>query len=170
MTVCIRPVEPDEIPLLGPIEKSAGELFREHGMDDVANGEHMPASFIISFTRFGIALVADDDGEVAGFALVASYDTHAHLYEVSVSGEFQGKGIGRKLVEGACDWAKSKDFRAITLSTFSDVPWNAPFYATLGFEVLPQSEWSPAFHVLRGREEDGGLDIARRCFMKKELK
>lgn len=169
MTVRIRPVEPDEIPLLGPIEKSAGELFRDQGMDDVANGGHMPANFIISFTRFGGALVADVDGAVAGFALVAAYDQHAHLYEVSVAREFQGQGIGRKLVEGACAWASAHKYKAITLSTFSDVPWNAPFYATLGFNVLPEAEWSPAFHVLRGREEDGGLDISRRCFMRKEL-
>lgn len=169
MTTRIRPVEPDEIPLLGPIEKSAGELFREHDMDDVADGGQMPAAFIISFTRFGGALVADVDGAVAGFALVAAYDKHAHLYEVSVAREFQGKGIGRKLVEGACDWAVSHNHKALTLSTFSDVPWNAPFYASLGFEVLPESEWSPAFHMLQGREEDAGLDISRRCFMRKDL-
>jgi GNAT superfamily N-acetyltransferase len=169
MTVQIRPVEPDEIPLLGLIEKSAGELFRDHGMDDVANGGLMPANFILSFTRFGGALVADVEGTVAGFALVAAYDRHAHLYEVSVAREFQGQGVGRKLVEGACSWAVSQDYKALTLSTFSDVPWNAPFYATLGFDILPESEWSPAFHVLRGREEDAGLDITRRCFMRKEL-
>lgn len=169
MTACIRPVAPDEIPLLGPIEKSAGELFREHGMDDVADGGHMPAKFILSFTRFGGALVADVDGSVAGFALVATYDRHAHLYEVSVAREFQGHGIGRLLVEGACEWAASQSHAALTLSTFSDVPWNAPFYAKLGFKVLPESEWSPAFHLLRGREEDAGLDISRRVFMRKEL-
>ncbi|WOF73738.1 GNAT family N-acetyltransferase [Parvibaculaceae bacterium PLY_AMNH_Bact1] len=169
MTVYIRPVEPDEIPLLGPIEKSAGELFRDQGMDDVADGGQMPATFILSFTRFGGALVADVDGAVAGFALVAAYDKHAHLYEVSVGREFQGQGIGRKLVLSACDWAVSHEYAALTLSTFSDVPWNAPFYATLGFGVLPESEWSPAFHVLRGREEDAGLDISRRVFMRKEL-
>lgn len=169
MTVRIRPVEPDEIPLLGPIEKSAAELFRENGMDDVANGGQMPVNFILSFTRFGGALVADADGEIAGFALVATYDRNAHLYEVSVAQAFQGQGIGRKLVEGACAWALSKEYKALTLSTFRDVPWNAPFYATLGFEMLPASEWSPAFHVLRGREEDGGLDVERRCFMRKEL-
>ncbi|AWZ00450.1 putative acetyltransferase [Rhodobiaceae bacterium] len=169
MTVHIRPVEPDEIPLLGPIEKSAGELFRDHGMDDVADGGHMPANFILSFTRFGGALVADVEGAVAGFALVAAYDKHAHLYEISVAREFQGQGVGRKLVEEACNWAVSQDYKALTLSTFGDVPWNAPFYATLGFDLLPESEWSPAFHVLRGREEDAGLDIARRVFMRKEL-
>lgn len=169
MTVHIRTVEPDEIPLLGPIEKSAGELFYDQGMDDVANGGHMPATFILSFTRFGVALVADVDSAVAGFALVAVYDKHAHLYEVSVGREFQGKGIGRKLVQATCDWAVSQKHKALTLSTFRDVPWNAPFYATLGFEVLPECEWSPAFHMLRGREEDAGLDISRRVFMRKEL-
>jgi ribosomal protein S18 acetylase RimI-like enzyme len=169
MTVIVRPVEPDEIPLLGGVEQSAVALFRDNGLDDVAEGGHLPADFVLSFTRYGTALVADVDGTVSGFALVASYDQNAHLYEVSVSREFQSRGIGRQLVADACAWAQSQEFGAITLSTFSDVPWNAPFYVSMGFRILAEHEWTPAFHVLRGREEDGGLDISRRCFMKKDL-
>ncbi len=169
MTVSIRPVEPDEIPLLGDIEKSAVELFRDNGLDDVAEGGHLPPGFVLSFTRYGTILVADVDQTVAGFALVASYDQTAHLYEVSVGRTFQGQGFGRQLVDGACAWAQTNGFGAITLSTFVEIPWNAPFYASMGFRILTEHEWTPAFHVLRGREEDAGLDVGRRCFMKKDL-
>lgn len=169
MNIIIRPVEPDEISQLGDIERSAGELFRDQGMDDVAEGSVISPEFAISFTRFGAALVADVDGKLAGFALAAPYDRHAHLYEVSVAQAFQGTGIGRKLVEAVNGWAQENDFKAVTLSTFSDVPWNAPFYAKLGFRKLDLQEWTPAFYVLRAHEEDAGLDIDRRCFMKKDL-
>jgi GNAT superfamily N-acetyltransferase len=169
MTVIVRPVEPDEIALLNGIEKSAAELFRDNGLDDVAEGGHLPAGFVLAFTRYGAALVAEVDRTVAGFALAAPYDQHAHLYEVSVGRNFQGRGIGRELVEGVCSWAQTKDFVAITLSTFRDVPWNAPFYASMGFRILEAPEWTPAFHVLYGREEDAGLDVSRRCFMRKDL-
>jgi len=169
MNIVIRPVEPDEICELGDIERSAGELFRDHGMDDVAEGAVISPEFAISFTRYGAALVADVDGKLAGFALAAPYDRHAHLYEVSVAQGFQGAGIGRKLVEAVSDWAKEKGFKAMTLSTFSDVPWNAPFYAKLGFRKFDAHEWTPAFYVLHAHEENSGLDVDRRCFMKKDL-
>lgn len=170
MKIVIRSAEPDEFTKLGEIERSAGELFRAHGMDDVAEGATVAPEFAISFARSGIALVAEADGTLAGFSLAASYDRDAHLYEVSVSRDFQGAGIGRKLVETVNGWAKEKGFKAITLSTFSDVPWNAPFYETLGFRKLGHFEWTPAFHVLRAHEEAAGLDVDRRCFMKKDLR
>jgi len=169
MSIIIRPAEPDEFSKLGDIERSAGELFRDHGMSDIAEGSVVPPEFAISFARYGAALVAEVEGNLAGFAFGASYDVHAHLYEVSVARAFQGKGIGRKLVDAIIEWANSKSFQAITLSTFSDVAWNAPFYETLGFRKLDAHEWTPAFHVLRAHEEDAGLDIDRRCFMRKEL-
>jgi GNAT superfamily N-acetyltransferase len=169
MKIVIRAAEPDELKRLGDIERSAGELFREQGLDDVADGSTVAPEFVVSFARFGAVLVAEADGTLAGFALVASYDRHAHLYEVSVSKDFQGEGIGRKLVGAVNEWARSKGFKAVTLSTFSDVPWNAPFYETIGFRQLAAHEWTPAFHVLRAHEEDAGLDIDRRCFMMKDL-
>lgn len=169
MSLVIRAAEPDEIAMLGEIERSAGTIFADHGMNDVAEGATMPPAFIVAFSRYGAALVADKDGTLAGFACAASFDVHAHLYEVSVARDFQGQGIGRSLVDAVCDWACEKGFKAITLSTFSDVPWNAPFYEKLGFRKLEQHAWTPAFHVLRAHEEDSGLDVARRCFMKKDL-
>ena len=168
-TIVIRPVEPEEIAKLGDLERSAAELFRQQGLNDVAEGATIPPALALSFTRFGAALVAEADGQLAGFAFVASYDIHAHLYEVSVGQGFQGAGIGRKLVEAVCIWARDKQFKAMTLSTFSDVPWNAPFYETLGFCILEPHQWTPALFMLREHEEDAGLDIARRCIMRKDL-
>lgn len=167
--IVVRPVEPDEIARLGDLERSAAELFRQHGLDDVAEGATIPPTLALAFTRFGAALVAEADGVLAGFAFVASYDIHAHLYEVSVAKDFQGSGIGRKLVEAVCDWAVEHEFKAVTLSTFSDVPWNAPFYQSIGFRILEPHQWTPALYMLREHEKDAGLDVARRCIMRKDL-
>jgi hypothetical protein len=46
----------------------------------------------------------------------------------------------------------------MTLTTFRDVPWNAPFYARRGFaEVLDPS---PGLAAVRDRERSLGLDAA----------
>lgn len=169
MSVTIRPAQPDEFNRLGEIESSAAELFKDIGMDEIAEGDPMPAEFVVAFGRFGAAFVAERDNALAGFALVAPFDIHAHLYEISVARDHQGHGIGRKLVDAVCDWSKNKGFKAITLSTFQDVPWNAPFYESVGFRKLKRFEWSPAMHMMRGREESAGLDTDRRCLMRKDL-
>jgi hypothetical protein len=45
---------------------------------------------------------------------------------------------------------------AVTLTTFRDVPWNAPFYARLGFRVI--EALSPGLQAIRDHERDIGDD------------
>lgn len=169
MNVVIRRAEPEDFVKLSAIEVSAGELFREHGHGDIADHPPTDMPFILSCARFGTVLVAEMKGELAGFALAASFDRHAHLYEVSVSRHHQGHGVGCLLVNAVCNWATESGYNAITLSTFTDLPWNAPFYAKLGFSIVEPGDFSPALRLLSGREEGSGLDMSRRCVMRKEL-
>lgn len=62
-----------------------------------------------------------------------------HIDEVDVLRAFQSQGIGRALLGAAADWARTKGLQTLSLTTFRDVPWNAPFYASFGFR-----EWDPA--------------------------
>ena len=53
--------------------------------------------------------------------------------------------------------AAEQGARGVTLRTFADVPWNAPFYARLGFTPVPEP--LPAFlQLLRDREIRMGID------------
>jgi hypothetical protein len=40
------------------------------------------------------------------------------------------------LLDRAAADAAAKGLRALTLTTFAEVPWNAPYYARCGFRVL----------------------------------
>lgn len=166
----IRDVRADEVPLLGPIEKRAGELFKTVGMADISEGDPLPEEFARAFTREGVAVaVADGSDRVVGFALASTVDGALHLYEVSVDPDHARRGLGARLLAAVAERATAHGARAITLATFRDVPWNAPFYAKHGFRVLDRHEWTPGLHVLRLREEDGGLPVERRCFMRKDI-
>ncbi len=57
----------------------------------------------------------------------------------------------------------------MTLSTFRDLPWNGPFYLSCGFRELERHEWTPALLLAHYHEEDLGLPLERRCFMRREL-
>ena len=41
---------------------------------------------------------------------------------------------------------------ALTLTTFRDVPWNAPYYRRLGFAVLASADQGPQLRALVARE------------------
>lgn len=87
----------------------------------------------------GFVLVAEQSADpsaaavVVGFVHVMELDGHAHLEQVSVLPWFGRRGIGRQLVEGAIAEARRRGHSEITLRTYVDVPWNAPFYETCGF-------------------------------------
>lgn len=62
-----------------------------------------------------------------------------HIDEVDVLRPRQGQGFGRALLAHAAAWARAHGLTALSLTTFRNVPWNAPFYASFGFR-----EWDPA--------------------------
>lgn len=89
----------------------------------------------------GFVLVAEhsDDASpapaVVGFVHVLELDGHAHLEQLSVLPSFGRRGIGRQLVDAALTESRHRGHAEITLRTYADVPWNAPFYASCGFVV-----------------------------------
>lgn len=59
--------------------------------------------------------------------------------------------------------------RGLTLTTFAEVPWNAPYYARCGFRVLDDSELSPGMRTIRDREIAHGLHRWPRVYMRRDL-
>ncbi len=106
---------------------------------------------------------------VVGFAHLIWIGEFAHLEEVDVDPDFGRRGIGRLLIEAACNWANSKDSARITLTTFRDVAWNAPFYARLGFRRLLDQDLSAALRELRHKEARDGFDPGKRIVMYRPL-
>ncbi|MFZ1990701.1 MAG: GNAT family N-acetyltransferase [Alphaproteobacteria bacterium] len=104
-----------------------------------------------------------------GFSLVEEMDGEAYLAELDVDFDYQGQGLGRRLIAAACDWARRAGFTSMLLSTFRDVPWNAPYYARQGFVILNANELSKP-GIKRQREHEAEfLDLETRVFMRKLL-
>ena len=70
----------------------------------------------------------------------------------------------RGLLLAAKRWAEANTLSSLTLTTFRDVPWNAAFYETCGFE-LANSDASPMLSKTLAAEEQAGLPIDQRCAM-----
>lgn len=144
----IRPARPDEFGRLVDIEAVADELFATAGIGPLPHSNP---------DALGAALHLIVIGDPAyGFARIDEVDGTAHLEQLSVHPDHARAGAGTALLEAACDWAAGKGYATITLSTFADVPWNAPFYARHGFE--PMNDLGPGLRGLRATEKGIGLD------------
>lgn len=170
MRIVVRGARSEDGPALREIERLAGERFREVGLEAVADDEPPSLTALAGYAAGNRAWVATDRaGTPIGYVLVDVVDGCAHVEQISVRPDHQGAGVGRALIDRVRAWAAETDRRALTLTTFSDVPWNRPLYEHLGFRVLPEAEIGPELRAVRDTEAAHGLDPATRVCMRLDL-
>jgi ribosomal protein S18 acetylase RimI-like enzyme len=170
MAICIRPAVLEDGPAQQRIELLAGQRFLEVDMRGIAGDEAISLEELAVYAREHRAWTAfDETGHAIGYVLVRAVDGNAHIVQVSVVPELQGRGVGRALIDEVGSWARSRRMPAVTLSTFSNVPWNQPLYEHLGFRELRDSDIGPELAAIRARETSIGLDPAIRVCMAKVL-
>ena len=78
------------------------------------------------------------------------------------------RGMGTALLTAAERMAEKTRARNLWLTTYRHLPWNAPFYARLGFRVM--DELSPDLQAIRDHEREiGDDDFGPRVAMHKDL-
>ncbi|MFJ3219049.1 GNAT family N-acetyltransferase [Kitasatospora sp. NPDC086801] len=184
----IRAAMRDELPLLCELERAAGAPFAAIGMPEIADDEPPSPHELAHYLDAGVALVAVSDetdlphgtdlpdaadlpqqpgpGPIAGYLLAEPVDGALHIEQVSIHPDHARRGIGRALIEHL---AAGTDAPALTLTTFADVPWNAPYYARCGFRPLADHELTPGLREIRRKEAEHGLDRWPRLCMRRDL-
>ena len=160
---------PQDLDTLPSIELAALTLFDGHGLDDIpalVTGE----AELRKAQEMGHLWVALANDVAVGFAQIKVIEANTvHLDELDVHPEHGRRGLGRMLVMAVCDWAEAKGYEAITLTTFREIPWNMPFYASLGFMVVPREALTLALASIVHEEGRRGLDPALRVVMRRAL-
>jgi hypothetical protein len=78
------------------------------------------------------------------------------------------RGVGSRLLEEVVSWAREHGCRRVTLATFRDVAWNAPFYARHGFvEIVADTPFLE--HVLEHERQLGIGRFGTRVLMARDL-
>jgi GNAT superfamily N-acetyltransferase len=166
----IRPARPEDLPVLQDIERAAGRQFAEIGMFSVADDEPLPLAALERYRRDGLAWVAVDAADAPVAYLVADpVDGALHVEQVTVHPDHARRGLGRALLDHLERHAAAEGVTALTLTTFAEVPWNAPYYTRLGFTPLPEQEWGPRLREIRGEEAARGLDSRPRLAMRRPV-
>jgi ribosomal protein S18 acetylase RimI-like enzyme len=168
----VRPMTARDLDAVRRVELGAGERFRslqDARLARCADDEPFAAAELLGYIGAGRAWVAVDGGAVAGFVVVDLVDGFAHVEEIAVATEFGQRGHGAALLAEVDRWASSAGVAALTLTTFRDVPWNAPWYRALGFRVLEEDEWTEGLRRRRATEDAHGLPADLRVIMRREL-
>jgi GNAT superfamily N-acetyltransferase len=162
----IRPARFEELPLLSHIENSAADLFLDTPYAFLVNDAPLSLNFVQQQFQAGRVWVAVDCHEsVLGYAIAREVDDTLYLQQIDVEPEHGRRGIGTALVNTVCAWAQQEGYEIVSLSTFRDLPWNAPFYSKMGFHSVDEAELNTGFQQIRLKELEAGLPVLDRVIM-----
>lgn len=170
MTYRIRPARAAEAEVIRAIERAAGQAFASVGYPDVARHEPTPAASLRDAVTDGalfVAVAPSDDP--VGFILCSEIDGDLYVQELAVHPDHAGHRLAVPLLKAAEDLARSLGLPALSLTTFRSVPWNAPYYARLGFHILSDNKIGPSLRFVIARQKAAGLDVANRVAMRRYL-
>lgn len=154
----VRPAGAGDHAAIARIERAAGEMFRGTPLEPIADDEPPTPQDLERFVAADGARICEIDGVPRAYVLVEELDDAAHVEQVSVDPTVAGRRIGARLLDVAADWARARGLARLTLTTFVEVPWNAPYYRRLGFVDLPPERHGPQLAARLRDEAAHGLD------------
>ena len=129
----IGEVREGELGMLGEIERACARMFSEEVLPVERRDGVVPAGVLRRAREAGTLWVARAAGEVVGYLVGELTGEEIYVVQLDVRPDWQRRGIGRALVERAARCAVERGRKAVTLTTFASVPWNAPWYRKTGF-------------------------------------
>jgi len=162
-TVQVRQAVEQDLPALQRIEVEATTLIPTTVLP-LASRAPMPLGELQAcLTASELWVAYEDLHDPIGFVAASSYGTFLHLIEFDVTPRMGRRGIGTKLLQHVCRAASQRGHAAITLTTFKDLPWNAPFYAKQGFAEV--AEFAAVPHLLASLKSESERGLRRRIPM-----
>ena len=159
-----------DIPSLNAIERSAAEIFRTVNLDSLVDHPPLSRFSLTSLIDAGHIWVAVNRwDELVGFVGGENICGNFHIIEISVAHSYQGRGVGKGLMQRMMEDVKREGYNATTLITFRHIPWNGPFYRKLGFMEVDLAEMGYDYLQIWQQELNLGLNMDQRCVMGKVL-
>ncbi|RDC60513.1 4-(cytidine 5'-diphospho)-2-C-methyl-D-erythritol kinase [Alteripontixanthobacter maritimus] len=162
----IRLARPDDAQAFHDVEADAGGLLEQHpSLAQITLPSPRSSQEYAAMIDKGHSLAAVSEDAVIGFVATRPFGRELHIHELSVRRSFQRRGIGATLLGALAIDAHNAGFAALTLNTFRDIPWNAPFYARQGFEIIGDIEAHPRLAHALEKAVAARLPRENRCAM-----
>lgn len=144
----IRPALASEIPILKDIDDDASALYAECALSIELGQDHVfvraeLVRWLRSIELQRAFLAVDQTGRGLGFATLDVVDGEPYLDQLAVRVDAMRRGIGRRLLACAVDWARAAGGSALWLTTYDHVPFNRPYYERHGYLVVPEDACGP---------------------------
>lgn len=163
----IRLANQQDAKYLPAVEKSAAQTFLGHEKFGwIAQGDGQTEKDHLEFIQLQMEWIAvNNSDEPIGFINFEKHENSLHICELSVCQQWQGKGIGKQLIKQVFNTAVNLGIARITLTTFCEIPWNAPYYQRLGFSIIEKENLISALQKIVQHELDIGFEPQDRCAM-----
>lgn len=165
-TISLRRATLADLDEIVDVDDDSGTLYAEHGVTLGLTPAH--PFCVAERARWTRSIARGDtylalEREVVGIAVLGLVDGAPYLDQLSVRRASMRRGIGRALVEGALAWAGE---RPLWLTTYAHLPFNRPFYESMGFTSVDEAAWGPELAAIV-REQRGCLPHPeQRCAMR----
>jgi ribosomal protein S18 acetylase RimI-like enzyme len=153
MSFVVRPVAPEEVPVVGAITVAA---YRDDGYVDAADDYVHELADAASRAREAEVWVAVEDDEVLGsvtfcvpgspFAELAGA-AEGEFRMLGVAASARRRGIAEALVRRCIERSRELGHEALVMSSMAEMTTAHRLYARLGFVRAPERDWSPVAGV-----------------------
>ncbi len=166
----VRPAHAADLCAIQDVNERANLLFNGLQLIGTENGlpEKIPPACLETALFERLLLVAPRYGRPVGFALCSVERPDLYLEQISVLPEYGRAGVGSALLDAVCGEARRRGLFGVTLSTFRDIPWNAPFYEKNGFSEVPRTGLA-LWQLDIERVQSVTMDVRGRCFMRRAV-
>lgn len=144
--VTIRPATPDDYPAIGELTTAAYVTAGHVAPDDIY------AQILVDMAaRQRDLYVAEVDGHVAGAVNIVTpgsehcqvaYDNEGEFRMLAVAPQYQGRGIGRALVQFVLDQAQAQGLQRVAITTMTTMTSAQAMYEAMGFHRAPERDWN----------------------------
>lgn len=155
-----------DLQYLADVEKSAARKFVEFYNNDTSFLNYTLAHDILVQAQQNKTLwLGTDDQNITGFLAATYVDNMLYIEELSVCYDYQGRGIGRNLLNHAIDQARLQKTKGLSLTTNKEVPWTKPFYEKMGFKEISTKECSEGLRSILIRNKENSKNPDNRVAM-----